>query len=428
MGWLGGLVGGLARFRFVVLPAVGLVTVAAVILALRVEAKFDVKDFFSPRSDFVVGLSKFDQHFGSRSGEPAFVYVDGRLDRPAAVLALRRLVVALRAAKTKQLATDSRGRLRIRAGLVDVLDAVIKHPKALQSITRRTGVGLTDRNGDGVFDTAEQLRAVYADALRSGVSAGPKTLLPAHQVKSLLWRSPDGKSFATQLELRIPGTRDQANIVAARRVVEPLVQQLQQDLRVADPQARAVFTGMPIARQASLDSILRAFRYSLLVAVALCFLLAAIFMRSARYALVSIVPIVVVVTWLYAFMYLAGYAINVVTATIGAISIGVGIDFAVHFTMRFREELGLGVTREQALTIAGAGTGSALFGSAVSSVIGFAILAFAPMPMFASYGLLTAVMIVIASAATLLVLPSLLFWVTPRREQTDPQAAPGTDP
>ncbi len=48
----------------------------------------------------------------------------------------------------------------------------------------------------------------------------------------------------------------------------------------------------------------------------------------------------------------------------------------------------------------------------MSSAVGFFILAFAPMPMFASYGLLTAVMILMAAAATLLVLPSLLVLVT----------------
>jgi len=42
--------------------------------------------------------------------------------------------------------------------------------------------------------------------------------------------------------------------------------------------------------------------------------------------------------------------------------------------------------------------------------------ALAPMPMFASYGLLTAVMIAMALTASLLVLPSLLMLVTKDRE------------
>ena len=55
--------------------------------------------------------------------------------------------------------------------------------------------------------------------------------------------------------------------------------------------------------------------------------------------LVSIVPILMTVALLYGFMYVAGFSINIVTATIGAVSIGIGIDFAIHYTMRYREEL-----------------------------------------------------------------------------------------
>ena len=64
-----------------------------------------------------------------------------------------------------------------------------------------------------------------------------------------------------------------------------------------------------------------------------------------------------------------------------------------------------------------AGTGVALVSSAATSIIGFVIMAFAPMPMFAAYGVLTAVMIFLAAAASLLVLPSLLYMVTPAKTE-----------
>ena len=54
----------------------------------------------------------------------------------------------------------------------------------------------------------------------------------------------------------------------------------------------------------------------------------------------------------------------------------------------------------------------ALLGSAASSVVGFAIMGFAPMPVFSSYGQITAVMIVFALIASLIVLPCLLVLIT----------------
>jgi len=50
------------------------------------------------------------------------------------------------------------------------------------------------------------------------------------------------------------------------------------------------------------------------------------------------------------------------------------------------------------------------------------------MPMFASYGLLTAVMISMAAVATLLVLPSLLLVVTKEPDTvSDVEPTPGTE-
>ena len=96
----------------------------------------------------------------------------------------------------------------------------------------------------------------------------------------------------------------------------------------------------------------------------------------------------------------------------GAISIGVGIDYSIQMTERFREELRRTTNRVQALRQASNGTGVALIASAASSIVGFTILGFAPMPMFSSFGFLTALMILLALAASLAVLPSLLLLET----------------
>ena len=116
------------------------------------------------------------------------------------------------------------------------------------------------------------------------------------------------------------------------------------------------------------------FRPSLAIATAAALVLLLLTMRSLRYAVVTIIPIGLVVAWLYALMYLIGFSLNFVTAIIGAISIGVGIDYSIHMTERFREELGRSATKMQALRQAVNGTGVALMASAVSSIVGFTIL------------------------------------------------------
>ena len=178
----------------------------------------------------------------------------------------------------------------------------------------------------------------------------------------------------------------------------------------------AGLTGSPFTREAGLNATTQALNVALPVAAALCFLIILVFVRSLRYALVTIVPIGLVVAWLYAFMYLAGFALNYVTAVIAAVSIGVGIDYSTHMTQRFREEMSKAGNRMEALRQASQGTGMALLGSAASSVVGFAIMGFAPMPMFSAYGIITATMILMAAAAALLVLPSLLMLVSNEKD------------
>ena len=57
--------------------------------------------------------------------------------------------------------------------------------------------------------------------------------------------------------------------------------------------------------------------------------------------------------------------------------------------------------------------------SAVSSMAGFLIMSLAPMPIFTTFGLLTAVMIFFSAIVALFVLPSLLLLVTPSRKGRD---------
>ncbi len=410
---VGNAVAVLAGVRKVLLPAAALVTGAAAYLAFQLPVESDVKVFFSPDTDFVTSLDKLDRHIGASGGEPAEIYVEGDLTSPDVIAAIHRFADAARRLDTERLARDDDGLVVVDTGAARLLAEVLDSQTARAAISSAAGVSLSDDDIDGIPDSREQLAAIYAFTREAGVPFDESRLAwTPDLVRRILWESDDGRVQATKLTVQLLGSRAQENILQARNELSPLIDQLEADLRNFGPGASAVLSGEPVARQATLDAVARALQISLPIAVVLCLIVAAVFMRSIRFAFVGIIPILLVVAWLYGFMYVFGYGINLVTATIGAISIGIGIDFAIHFTMRYREELLRHETRIEAIRAAGGGTGVALIASALSSVVGFAILAFAPMPMFASYGLLTAVMIVMAAAGSLIVLPSLLMVVT----------------
>jgi predicted RND superfamily exporter protein len=411
-----------ARVRYSLLPVVAVVTAVAGYYAFQLEGSFDVKDFFKSDSDFVVGLDKLDLHLGESGGEPAIIYIEGDLTAPSALATINRFLD--KSAENPTVGKNDEGEATIQARpIFVVLDQVLKSDYARAQIEAASGVpipavgpaieleyaGRTYR----APDSKEQLKAIYDYVVVNGVPLSPtQRVYDALEVGETLYHDPTGvRSDATAIYLGVPGTREQTNVIASRDAII-------EDLRLleADPSITEVgLTGSPYIRQASLDATTDGLQRALPIAVMACLVIAVAAMRSIRFGVVTIIPIGLVVAWLYALMYAFGFGLNFVTATIAAVSIGVGIDYAIHMTQRFREELGRADDRFQALRQAGSGTGVALVASAVTSILGFAIMGFAPMPLFSSYGILTALMIFLAAAGSLLVLPSLLILVTPRK-------------
>ncbi len=392
--------------RRIVLPAVVLATVGAASLAIQVPAEFDVEDFFAADTDFVVSLDQLDVHVGDRGGEVAAVYIEGDLTDPDRLADVRVAADLIQDLDSDLLARADDGSIDIDAGVLDVFDDAFSSPAMVDLVADRTGRPLTDVDGDRIPDDRDQVEALLAIASTIGIPLDADRLLMTPDEVGVRIDL-DGVA-ATRFEVSLTDTRSQESVLAVQASLEPILDDLSQQLGGSFVEV----TGGPVVRAESLQATNRALGLSLPIAVVLCLLVATVFLRSFRYGLASVFPILVVVAWLYAFMEIAGYAINLVTATIAAVSIGIGIDFAIHFITRYREELDRIGDRDGAVRAAAAGTGTALVASAFSSAIGFGILALAPMPLFASYGLLTAVMIAMALVATLLVLPSVLVAVT----------------
>ena len=408
-GPVGALVSGIARRPVPVVAVAAVVTAGAATLAVQVPAEFDVEDFFSSDTDFVIGLDQLDVHVGDRGGEPAVLYVEGDLADPAALAVVAARVDDVAGLDTEVLARTDDGDVDIDGGVFAVFDDAFASPVMAGLVAERTGEELTDVDGDGIPDTEAQVRALVAVASETGVPLDAERLLATpDDVRTAIDLPADGDG-ATAFTLGLVDSRAQESISEARDLLDPIAAELSEELGGSFVQV----TGSPFEREASLDATNRALQVSLPVAVLLCLSISALFLRSLRLGVVSVIPILMVVAWLYAVMELAGFAINLVTATIAAVSIGIGIDFAIHFIVRFREELARLGDRHAAVRAAAEGTGVALVASAASSAVGFGILALAPMPLFAAYGLLTAVMILMALVATLVVLPSVLVLVTP---------------
>ncbi len=399
----------LARWRWITVPVAIALGTVALLTALQVKSGFAIEDFLSAESDFATSIDRAGVHFPSSGEGSSFVLVEGDLTSPAALASLDGAVASLDASAA-DFGRNGAGELIVRPHAGDLVRMTLAAPGAADAIAAR-GVELTDENGDGYPDSPAAIRAVFDTIAEEGVPApdGSVALTP-DEVAGLL-ADDGGTAQTTAVTVMVGSFTDRQVIEPAEEALVAAARSVEDAVSTLD----ASVSGEVLANHHGLEAFTRSMLVSLPLAIVLTLILASLLLRSFRYAVVSVIPIAFVVTGVYAFMAVAGYTINVVTATIAAIAVGVGIDFSTHFTARYREELAASGDRLRAVRRAGEGTGGALVLSALTSVLGFAVMALAPNPIFATFGTLTAVMIALALIVSLVVLPSMLVMATPRR-------------
>lgn len=131
--------------------------------------------------------------------------------------------------------------------------------------------------------------------------------------------------------------------------------------------------------------------------------------RGAARGFVTWIPLMVVVVWVYGIMGLSGYQLNSQTVTIGALTLGLGVDYAVHFTTRLEEEVEHAPNADPAYwtTKSAATTGRAMFGAALTTAGGFSVLNFSSLVPLQLFGQVFVVAIVLALVSSLFLLPAL---------------------
>jgi uncharacterized protein len=152
---------------------------------------------------------------------------------------------------------------------------------------------------------------------------------------------------------------------------------------------------------------------SLLLSFFVVFLLNALGFWSLSAGLWSMVPLAIAVPALFGLMGTFGIELNVVTAMLSSIMIGVGVDYTVHFLWRYREERRGGRSAEQAAQHAVQSVGRGIVFNAVAVVLGFSVLAFSNFQPVQFFGFLVVVSIAGCLLAALVLMPPLVAWADP---------------
>jgi len=147
---------------------------------------------------------------------------------------------------------------------------------------------------------------------------------------------------------------------------------------------------------------------SFFAAFFVAFLCLLIFIKSLRTTLLVLIPNILPLAILAIFMSLLDIPLDVSTAMITPIMLGIAMDDTIHLVYKYRRSATISGTPEERMNNAMSYTGSALFSTTIALVGGFLIIASSATPSVGDFGLLCATTVAIALITDIFYLPALL--------------------
>ena len=148
-------------------------------------------------------------------------------------------------------------------------------------------------------------------------------------------------------------------------------------------------------------------------------LMLAVLFRSIPLALIGVVPTLFAAASILGLMGWLGIPLDIMTITIAAITIGIGVDNTIHYTHRFVEEVtGDGPAHGDywaAMRNTHGSVGRAIYYTSITVTVGFSILALSNFVPITYFGLFTGLAMLLALIANLTLLPLLFALVKPIR-------------
>ncbi|WP_455391945.1 efflux RND transporter permease subunit [[Eubacterium] cellulosolvens] len=372
--------------------------------AINLGTDFELEEFFDPESDLVVGLDLYTEHFPT-GGEPNLLLIEGDIAEPAVVEAIG----------TSRERFESRGYATFYSLDVEELVQNFTENLWVNNLVGRNNIVITDANSDGIPDDKAQIQAIYKQATTIGlfifVNGNVTQVYTPDSIKEGLHYDKDDDSFdITVMAIGVSGSGSLDNIKVG-------MDNILKDAEVIEDtgDAEVIVTGTGPLRYEQLTAISNSMFYSIIISIIVCFIIILLVFRRPGLSFIAILPVILISIWLYGSMHYTGYNLNIVTSTIGAMSIGVGVDYSIHVTDRFRKEKATGKNFDDAMHSTIYNSGTALVFSALTTTFGFFVLLFAPMPMFFSFGLFSGLMVLLALLASVIIVPPLIRFVVRNR-------------
>lgn len=393
---MGAVAGVTLRTPVVVLVVAGAVSAGAVAAGTQVPTTFSTEQFAAEGSPAGQALDDLERLFGANAAEQTFVVLEGDVLTPTV---MQEVEAFAQAAGDLEAVRSASGQAVVTTPNTVVRRVAQQDPAVAQELTELgwdPDTGFTAETQ--VPEVVAVVREVAADQVGGFVSEDGEGVV-------LIVGTAAGESGAADLRDRLEqALRPVADAGAEVQVVSRELLTGEVLERLTGSQARSV---------------------GITIGAALMLLVGVFWLTRRRPALgvLTLLPTVLVVAWVAGAMWLVGLSFNVLTVTISAIAIAIGVDYGIHVAYRFEELRAEGCDAVDAATRTVTTTGGALLGSAATTVAGFAVLVLSTLEPITQFGLITGLVIVFSLVAATVVEPACLVLWARWHDRRDRRAA-----
>jgi len=219
-----------------------------------------------------------------------------------------------------------------------------------------------------------------------------------------LWHmvTPDYRSTAIWLQLTSGDNQDMSRVideVDAYLAANPLPDGIE-----------ARWAGKTFINVVWQDAMVQGMMVSLIGAFVAVFLMMTLLFRSWRFGLIAMLPLSTTILAVYGLIGWIGKDYDMPIAVLSSLTLGLSVDFAIHFIQRMRALTRSHGSFDAAARQAFEEPARAIARNAIVIALGFTPLFFAPLVPYITVGAFMASIMAISGAATLLLLPAVMRW------------------
>jgi len=177
---------------------------------------------------------------------------------------------------------------------------------------------------------------------------------------------------------------------------------------LANDNVTVQISGIMVLYNNMLQSLMSSQIGTLGITVLVLFVLFVIIFRSLSYALIAIVVNLIPLCACFGIMGVAGIPLDIMSITIAAISIGIGVDDVIHYIYRYKREFARLGDEAAAIRASHASIGYAMYYTSFAIILGFSVMMMSNFWPTIYFGLLICLVMSLLLLGALIILPSLI--------------------